>query len=101
MNSPSSFPPERPAASTGNLPQRRDARAASLVRRLDGRSIVLVGIMGSGKTSVGRRLAARLGMPPAARSGGMHRPGGERGGKFGHNHPLRLAAAPAAGQPRG
>ena len=43
-------------------PQRRDARAASLVRRLGGRSIVLVGIMGSGKTSVGRRLAARLGL---------------------------------------
>ena len=43
-------------------PQRRDARAASLVRRLNGRSIVLVGIMGSGKTSVGRRLAARLGL---------------------------------------
>jgi shikimate kinase/3-dehydroquinate synthase len=43
-------------------PQRRDARAASLVRRLKGRSIVLVGIMGSGKTSVGRRLAARLGL---------------------------------------
>jgi len=44
------------------VPQRRDARAASLVRRLKGRSIVLVGIMGSGKTSVGRRLAARLGL---------------------------------------
>jgi shikimate kinase/3-dehydroquinate synthase len=46
----------------GGSPQRRDARAASLVRRLGGRSIVLVGIMGSGKTSVGRRLAARLGL---------------------------------------
>lgn len=29
----------------------------------DGRSIVLVGMMGVGKTNVGRRLAARLGMP--------------------------------------
>ena len=28
-----------------------------------GRSIVLVGIMGAGKTSIGRRLAARLGLP--------------------------------------
>src|ERR1700710_3033109 len=28
-----------------------------------GRSIVLVGLMGAGKTSIGRRLAARLGMP--------------------------------------
>jgi shikimate kinase/3-dehydroquinate synthase len=39
-----------------------DARAASILRRLGGRSIVLVGMMGSGKTSVGRRLAARLGI---------------------------------------
>ena len=30
---------------------------------LKGRSIVLVGLMGAGKTSIGRRLAARLGMP--------------------------------------
>src|ERR1700759_806700 len=28
-----------------------------------GRSIVLVGLMGAGKTSIGRRLAARLGLP--------------------------------------
>ncbi len=33
-----------------------------LSRRLD-RSIVLVGLMGAGKTSVGRRLAAKLGLP--------------------------------------
>ncbi len=31
--------------------------------RLTGRSIVLVGLMGAGKTSIGRRLAARLGLP--------------------------------------
>jgi shikimate kinase/3-dehydroquinate synthase len=30
---------------------------------LVGRSIVLVGLMGAGKTSIGRRLAARLGLP--------------------------------------
>jgi shikimate kinase/3-dehydroquinate synthase len=30
---------------------------------LSGRSIVLVGLMGAGKTSIGRRLAARLGLP--------------------------------------
>ncbi|MEO9189054.1 MAG: 3-dehydroquinate synthase [Acetobacteraceae bacterium] len=30
---------------------------------LIGRSIVLVGLMGAGKTSIGRRLAARLGLP--------------------------------------
>ncbi|HEX5210430.1 MAG TPA: shikimate kinase [Pseudolabrys sp.] len=36
---------------------------AAVVRVLGRRSIVLVGMMGAGKSSVGRRLAARLGMP--------------------------------------
>ena len=36
---------------------------AALVQALGRRSIVLVGMMGAGKSSVGRRLAARLGMP--------------------------------------
>jgi shikimate kinase/3-dehydroquinate synthase len=40
----------------------RDARAAALVAALDGRAIVLVGLMGSGKTAIGRRLAQRLGL---------------------------------------
>src|ERR1700742_4648218 len=40
------------------LPHTEDA-----ARALDGRSIVLVGMMGAGKTSVGKRLAARLGLP--------------------------------------
>ena len=40
----------------------KDERAAALVRALGGRSIVLVGMMGAGKTSVGRRLAQRLGL---------------------------------------
>ena len=35
---------------------------ASIVARLRGRSIVLVGMMGAGKTSIGRRLAAALGL---------------------------------------
>lgn len=35
----------------------------SLPQGLRGRPIVLVGLMGAGKTSVGRRLAARLGLP--------------------------------------
>ena len=41
---------------------RRDAQVAAVVRKLAGRSIVLVGMMGAGKTSVGKRLAVRLGL---------------------------------------
>jgi shikimate kinase len=37
--------------------------AAAILFGLGGRSIVLVGMMGVGKSSVGRRLAARLGIP--------------------------------------
>jgi shikimate kinase len=40
--------PARPAAAPGAIPER---------------TIVLVGLMGAGKTTVGRRLAARLGRP--------------------------------------
>jgi shikimate kinase len=36
---------------------------AAVRERLAGRSIVLVGLMGAGKSTVGRRLAARLDMP--------------------------------------
>src|ERR1019366_5092383 len=35
----------------------------TLPEQLRGRRIVLVGLMGAGKTSIGRRLAARLGLP--------------------------------------
>src|SRR5437660_8973836 len=38
------------------------ALEAAIVAALAGRSIVLVGMMGAGKSSVGRRLAARLGL---------------------------------------
>ena len=37
--------------------------AGGLAAALGGRSIVLVGMMGAGKTSVGKRLAQRLGLP--------------------------------------
>ena len=39
------------------------AESGQLPNALAGRSIVLVGLMGAGKTSIGRRLAARLGLP--------------------------------------
>jgi shikimate kinase len=39
------------------------ASADAVLGRLAGRSVVLVGMMGVGKSSIGRRLAARLGVP--------------------------------------
>ena len=41
----------------------RQQAAAKLLERLGDRSIVLVGLMGCGKSSVGRRLAVKLGLP--------------------------------------
>lgn len=46
----------------GVLTLERDPRAAMLLARLGTRSIALVGMMGAGKTVIGRRLAARLGL---------------------------------------
>ena len=45
---------------TRSDPALRQARAEDLAERLAGRPLVLVGMMGAGKTTVGRRLAARL-----------------------------------------
>ena len=46
----------------GETERAPDRRAAQLVQALGGRSIVLIGLMGSGKTSTGRRLAQQLGL---------------------------------------
>ncbi len=43
--------------------QDADARQDRAIRPIAERSILLVGMMGSGKSTVGRRLAARLGLP--------------------------------------
>lgn len=40
----------------------RNDRAARIRERLGKRSIVLIGLMGAGKTAIGRRLASRLGL---------------------------------------
>jgi len=42
---------------------RQDERAARIRGRLGSRNVVLVGMMGAGKTSVGRRLAQALNLP--------------------------------------
>jgi shikimate kinase/3-dehydroquinate synthase len=49
--------------SNSALPRPEPASHSQPERLAPGRSVVLVGLMGAGKTSVGRRLALRLGMP--------------------------------------
>ena len=42
---------------------RADRKASEIRRLVPSRAIVLVGLMGAGKSKIGRRLAARLGLP--------------------------------------
>jgi shikimate kinase len=42
---------------------RAATREAAIVAALESRSVVLVGMMGAGKSSIGRRMALRLGIP--------------------------------------
>ncbi len=45
------------------MTDRSSGRHDGLVQRLRGRPIVFVGLMGAGKTAIGRRVAAELGVP--------------------------------------
>jgi shikimate kinase len=49
-------------SSYGTARETGETVEAKVVRLLDGRTLVMVGMMGAGKSSIGRRLAARLGM---------------------------------------
>ena len=51
-----------PSASPSAPHRKRQDACGRILERLAGRSIVLVGMMGAGKTSVGKRLASRLGL---------------------------------------
>ena len=46
-----------------NTQTHKDNRSKVICKRLGDRSVVLIGLMGSGKTAIGRRLATRLDIP--------------------------------------
>jgi shikimate kinase len=48
---------------TGSAAGQPETIEAKVARLLAGRTLVMVGMMGAGKSSIGRRLATRLGMP--------------------------------------
>lgn len=52
-----------PGEVRGFMGQGQSIDAGQVMAALNGRSVVLVGMMGAGKTSVGKRLAAKLGLP--------------------------------------
>ena len=52
-----------PPAGGGRATERASTGPQAIRSRLGRRSIVLVGLMGAGKSTVGRRLAGRLGLP--------------------------------------
>jgi shikimate kinase/3-dehydroquinate synthase len=56
---PAQFAPDSPIVQSS----RHAAPGETRMPPWEGRPIVLVGLMGAGKTSIGRRLAARLGLP--------------------------------------
>src|SRR3712207_172515 len=58
-----SLPAEGERATERRSAGRETGREHPLRRRLGPRSVVLVGLMGAGKSTVGRRLAAKLGLP--------------------------------------
>ncbi len=62
MNTPSSVVPSA-VLDINDVQASPDLRASRIVDALNGRPIVLIGMMGAGKTSVGKRLAAKLNLP--------------------------------------